>query len=172
MTVRPASNSFITFAKARNSSSVAIREGTGTPPAPLWFSKVDEPRPMAPAAIASRKICTICSSSCAVAARSDPASFMTTVLIAEWEANDATLGTTPLRRNVSRYWGKVSKSHWTPALSDSRDMASTSERLARIKSRVSGVAGAIPKPQLPITTVVTPNAGDGDAVGSHVSWAS
>ncbi len=30
----------------------------------------------------------------------------------------------------------------------------------------------MPKPQLPITTVVTPNAGDGDAVLSQVSCAS
>ncbi len=30
----------------------------------------------------------------------------------------------------------------------------------------------MPKPQLPMMTVVTPSAGDGDAVASQVSWAS
>ena len=51
-------------------------------------------------------------------------------------------------------------------------MPSTSARLARIWSRLSGGAGATPKPQLPITTVVTPSAAEGDAVGSQVNCAS
>ncbi len=59
-----------------------------------------------------------------------------------------------------------------PAFSVSSDIASTTERLRAMVARVPGVAGAMPKPQLPMTTVVTPRAGDGEAVQSHVSWAS
>ena len=41
-----------------------------------------------------------------------------------------------------------------------------------MRSRWDGRQGAIVKPQLPITTVVTPRAVDGVAKASHVSWAS
>ncbi len=41
-----------------------------------------------------------------------------------------------------------------------------------IRSRTGGGLGAIAKPQLPITAVVTPSDGDGDRVGSQVAWAS
>ena len=39
-------------------------------------------------------------------------------------------------------------------------------------SRTAAGQGAMPKPQLPITAVVTPSEGDGDIVGSHVTCAS
>ena len=39
-------------------------------------------------------------------------------------------------------------------------------------SRSSGRQGAIVKPQLPVTTVVTPCHGDGVANGSQKSWQS
>ncbi len=41
-----------------------------------------------------------------------------------------------------------------------------------IKSRRGGGEGTIPKPQLPVTTVVTPSEGEGDSVGSQVTCAS
>ncbi len=41
-----------------------------------------------------------------------------------------------------------------------------------IRSRNGGGLGTMPKPQLPITAVVTPSEGDGDSVGSQVTWAS
>ena len=52
------------------------------------------------------------------------------------------------------------------------DMPSTSARLRAICSRLSGGQGAMLKPQLPMTTVVTPSAGEGVARLSQVSWAS
>ncbi len=54
----------------------------------------------------------------------------------------------------------------------SSDMPSTCVRLRMITSRCCGRQGAMVKPQLPITTVVTPSAVDGVAKGSHVSCAS
>ena len=41
-----------------------------------------------------------------------------------------------------------------------------------IMSRSGGGLGTMPKPQLPITAVVTPSEGDGDKVGSQVTCAS
>ena len=41
-----------------------------------------------------------------------------------------------------------------------------------IRSRSGGGEGTMPKPQLPMTAVVTPSAGDGDKVLSQVTWAS
>jgi hypothetical protein len=41
-----------------------------------------------------------------------------------------------------------------------------------IMSRSGGGAGTMPKPQLPMIAVVTPSEGDGDKLGSQVTWAS
>ena len=49
---------------------------------------------------------------------------------------------------------------------------STTARLRMIRSRRCGGDGTIPKPQLPMIAVVTPSEGDGDSVGSQVTWAS
>ncbi len=54
----------------------------------------------------------------------------------------------------------------------SSDMPSTCVRLRTTRSRLAGRHGAIVKPQLPITTVVTPSEVEGVAKGSQVSWAS
>ena len=51
-------------------------------------------------------------------------------------------------------------------------MPSTTDRFFSIVSRWEGGQGAMPKPQLPITAVVTPRAGDGDRVRSQVICAS
>ena len=66
------------------------------------------------------------------------------------------------------YSPKVSNSHLTPARKASRSIPSTTERLRRMRSRTGGEAGTMPKPQLPMTTVVTPREGDGERVGSQV----
>jgi hypothetical protein len=52
------------------------------------------------------------------------------------------------------------------------DMPSTWVRLRIVISRSAGRHGAMVKPQLPITAVVTPRAGDGRSVGSQVICAS
>jgi hypothetical protein len=59
-----------------------------------------------------------------------------------------------------------------PARSASIDMPSTCVRLRIVRSRSAGRHGAIVKPQLPITAVVTPSAVDGEQVGSQVICAS
>src|SRR5882672_7970383 len=51
-------------------------------------------------------------------------------------------------------------------------MPSTCSRLRIVRSRCSGLHGAMVKPQLPMTTVVTPLLGDGVAKLSQVSCAS
>src|SRR3546814_3419597 len=62
---------------------------------------------------------------------------------------------------MSRYSGKLRNPQSMPARRDSRDIPSTSDRFFISASRTSGRLGAIPNPQLPITTVVTPSAGEG-----------
>ena len=70
------------------------------------------------------------------------------------------------------YSAKVSNSQRVPACSASRSMPSTTERFFTIVSRRAAGQGAMPKPQLPITAVVTPSDGEGDKVGSQVTCAS
>ena len=81
----------------------------------------------------------------------------------EWPTKEATLGTRPRRSSEARYSGYDSKSQLMPARIASSDMPSTWVRLRTIRSRCAGWHGAIVKPQLPITTVVTPSAVDGVA---------
>ena len=59
------------------------------------------------------------------------------------------------------YSGNVSNSHAMPCRSTSSDMPSTCVRLRIVMSRSCGLHGAMVNPQLPITAVVTPSAGDG-----------
>jgi hypothetical protein len=51
-------------------------------------------------------------------------------------------------------------------------MPSTTDRLRSTVSRWDAGHGAMPKPQLPITAVVTPSETEGESVGSHVACAS
>ena len=60
-----------------------------------------------------------------------------------------------------------------PASSASSDMPSTFSSVRTIVDRGrSGRVGAMPKPQLPMTTVVTPCHDDGVRSGSQRTWAS
>ena len=59
------------------------------------------------------------------------------------------------------YSGNVSKHQSMPALSASFDMPSTFSSVRTMMSRCSGRVGATPKPQLPMTTLVTPCQDDG-----------
>ena len=127
---------------------------------------------MAPAASASPTMSFITAISSSVAARSDPSGPMTEVRTGECPTKAATLGTGFFALRKARYSGKVSNPHWTPDRSASRFIPSTTDRLAATRSRHRGGQGAMPKPQLPITMVVTPSDGDGEAVGSQVSCAS
>ena len=57
---------------------------------------------------------------------------------------------------LSRYSGKVTQSHGIPAAIVVARTASLRSSVSIARSRSSGATGAKPKPQLPITTDVTP----------------
>mmetsp|Transcript_16076 Transcript_16076/g.50502 ORF Transcript_16076/g.50502 Transcript_16076/m.50502 type:complete len:251 (-) Transcript_16076:31-783(-) len=76
-----------------------------------------------------------------------------------------------------RYSGKLSQSlpstcHFAPARITSPGMSSTAERVLIMKSRPFFLQGAAPTPQLPTTTVVTPEGPEGDSRGSHMHCTS
>ncbi len=62
----------------------------------------------------------------------------------------------PRRSAASMNSGKLSQSQVMPLLSTSNGIASTLTRSHAAISWTSGLHGAIPTPQLPITTEVTP----------------
>ena len=80
----------------------------------------------------------------------------------------------PFASMASRYSGKVSngQSRPSPAYSASALMPSTFSSVLTIRSRCAGRVGATPKPQLPMTTVVTPCQGEIDSMRSQMTWAS
>ena len=84
----------------------------------------------------------------------------------------ATLSFGAARSTASRYSGNVSNVQGMPANSASTDMPSTFSSVRAIVSRPPGRVGAIPNPQLPMTTVVTPCHEDGVRSGSQSTWAS
>jgi hypothetical protein len=59
-----------------------------------------------------------------------------------------------------------------PAMSDAGFMSSTFSRVSAIVSRSASRVGAIVKPQLPATTVVTPWKQEGVSAGSQKTCAS
>ena len=68
--------------------------------------------------------------------------------------------------------GKVSQSQVMPLFSTSKGMPSTLTRSFMAISRVSGLHGAMPTPQLPITTLVTPCQEEGVTAPSQQICAS
>ena len=78
----------------------------------------------------------------------------------------------PRRSTDARYSEKVEKSHGMPAPSVSTFMSSTFSSVRAMMSWCSGRVGAIEKPQLPATTVVTPWKHDGVSAGSQKTCAS
>jgi hypothetical protein len=73
---------------------------------------------------------------------------------------------------ASRYSGNVSKIHGSPASKASSGMPSTFSRVRMMVARSAGLVGAIPNPQLPVTTVVTPCHDEGVRSRSQRTWAS
>ncbi len=69
----------------------------------------------------------------------------------------------------AQYSGKLSKDQSMPASSVARFMSSTFSRVSMIALRSLGRVGAMPKPQLPCTAVVTPCQQDGVKSGSQQS---
>ena len=148
-------------------------EGIGLPPQPLWFGENEDANPAAPARIASRTIAFILDNSSSVGrARTEASSPITAVRMVEWPASTPTLAQGRTRSSMSRYWPKVSNSQRVPCTSASRSMPSTTDRFFSIVSRCFAGHGAMPKPQFPITAVVTPSDTEGESVGSQVICAS
>ena len=81
---------------------------------------------------------------------------------------------TPLgaRSTLARYSPNVTQSHGMPCRIVSSGTASLRTRESIARSRSSGLNGAKPKPQLPITTLVTPCQPDIVHHGSQNSWLS
>ena len=73
---------------------------------------------------------------------------------------------------ASRYSGNVVQSHEMPCSSAARLMPSTRSSMRMMRSRPDGAHGASVKPQLPMTTVVTPCQEEHEASGSQVICAS
>ena len=78
----------------------------------------------------------------------------------------------PRRSTDARYSGKVAKSQGMPACRAATSMSSTFSSVRAIRSRCSARVGAMEKPQLPATTVVTPWKHEGVRAGSQKTWAS
>ena len=154
------------------SERFAARLGIGLPYAPTWVVLREVEKPTAPAASASSTVSTMRATSSVVASRSVASSPMMKNRNAVWPMRAETFARVGVRANVSRYSGKLSNSQRTPASRASSGMPSTFSSTRRIVERCSGRAGASPKPQLPITTVVTPCHVDGVRSGSHRTWAS
>ena len=129
---------------------------------------------MAPASIASRTSFFIAAISSAVAARSVDSSPMTYRRSGVWPNRAATLIAEPRFSSASRYCGKVSNGQFMPrpASRASRLMPSTFSSVCMISLRWIALVGATPKPQLPITVVVTPCQGEMLSMRSHRIWAS
>ncbi len=77
-----------------------------------------------------------------------------------------------VRSMLARNSGKVTQSHGMPARMASSEIASLRVIDSIDRSRSSGSTGANPKPQLPITTDVTPCQPDSEQYGSQKTWAS
>ena len=78
----------------------------------------------------------------------------------------------PRRAAASMYSGKVCQSQVTPLPNTSNGIASTLTRSQAAISWLSGLQGASPTPQLPITKLVTPCHEEEVISGSQQIWAS
>ena len=76
------------------------------------------------------------------------------------------------RSSTSSHCGNVSHVHGSDASMQALGIASTRVSDDMRYSRISGRAGANPKPQLPMATDVTPCQPDSVQYGSQNTWAS
>ena len=77
-----------------------------------------------------------------------------------------------MRSTLSRNSGNVTQSHGMPAFMASSEIASLRVIDSIERSRSSGRTGANPKPQLPMTTDVTPCQPESEQYGSQKTCAS
>jgi hypothetical protein len=168
----PRSRSASGSASRISSPVVASLLGTGLPQAPAWAGWRDDAKPIAPTSRASPTSRRISSISAPVASRSAASSPSTYSRSGVWPSMTATFSFGWVCSTASRYSGKVSNVHGMPANSASTDIPSTFSSVLAMVSRPAGRVGAIPKPQLPMTTVVTPCQDEGVRSGSHSTCAS
>ena len=148
----------------------ARRLGTGLPAKPTCRREVELEKPSAPAAMASPTIRAMASTSSGRAERSVESSPITSSRTAEWPTIAPTLTAVPRVSMASRYSAKLSnRDPSSPSSSASRLMPSTFSSICISRRRLSGFAGATPKPQLPMTTLVTPCHGEMVSMGSHIT---
>ena len=154
------------------SRSSASRDGIGMPFSPLCCSSVDVAKPMAPARTASSTMPLHLGDLGSVAARLLAWSPSTQVRTDEWPTNDATFR----HRAAALDRGEILRIGLEVPV-DARAQgverhALHVRQVAHDDVAMAGRQGAMVKPQLPMTTVVTPRDDDGVANGSQVSWAS
>jgi hypothetical protein len=77
-----------------------------------------------------------------------------------------------VRSTLSRNSGKVTQSQGMPSCMHDKGMASLRVIESMARSRSSGLTGAKEKPQLPMTTDVTPCQPEIEQYGSQKSWES
>ena len=152
----------------------AGRLGTGRPSNPTCVPLFDVAKPSAPAASASRSNARMLATSAGVASRSVASGPITYSRSGVWPSIAPTLIAVPPASIASRNCGKLSndQSAPMPACSASSDMPSTFSSVCKISLRCAGRVGAMPKPQLPITTLVTPCHGEIVSMRSHSTCAS
>ena len=106
-------------------------------------------------------------------ARLEASSPITAVRMVECPASTADVGVGPSRSRASRYSAEASRTPSACPAAARRGPCPRPPTGCAAWSRACGAGhGAMPKPQLPITAVVTPSDTDGDSVGSQVTCAS
>ena len=151
----------------------AQRLGMGWPSAPRWVTAKLVAKPAAPASMASRTSAAMAAISSGVAARPDG-------LVAhdvEAQRRVADVGGEVEHRAAARDRGEVLGERLEVPRDagdrgDAGSMSSTFSSVRAMSSRSAGRVGAMEKPQLPATTVVTPWKHDGVSAGSQKTWAS
>ena len=169
----PLPASFRPSASAASSSSSENRLGASSPALVRCSMLREVLTPSAPARMASAVRRRICDRSSAEggswpAARS-PITNTRSAECGSWAATS----TSKLRASsASRYWGKVSQFQGRPSVITTSGTSSTPSMTLTRMSRCSGLQGAKPTPQLPMTTEVTPCPDDGASRFSQVACPS
>ena len=172
---RPSSRS--TREKAMISRSGIMSVTIGVPSKSRWTlyisPEICELHPHPPASIASTTSWHICSSSSSLARISLALSMpMTYWYSGASGTSDITFTPFGIRSMLSRNSGNVSQSQGMPARIVFSGTASLRDRLSIARSWSSSRQGAKPKPQLPMTTLVTPCQPDIVHHGSQKIWLS
>ena len=167
----PRLNSPIARPSATRSSLAARRLGTGSPLVPAWVGELVVLQPQAPASIEARSRSCIVRVSSSVAARSHAACPIALRRSGLWPTSGIMFSPRPMSM-ASRYSPKVSHVHGSTEASERNGRSSTQQKVASIGSRCSGRSGASVRPQLPVSTVVTPCQMDEVQSRSQNGWAS